>query len=1109
MKVKGIATLTKYTIKENGELEQVWEHTANNIINKRAITRFFQFGSVFDSTRKIALSEQNTAPDYEAQTLGQINAVGDDTLIPDPRTVTLRAGATPASLVIKNRFLPPASTRTINSLGIVDGATLVDDPSATTVRNSYTYILLGVAATQLPVEVLDVSYKIFIDWTGSRFGSNEQYQIISEWDFFSNPGGLSNNREIRRLSAISYTLSDFSSSPIGYTAFDETNGYPSIYTAVNTFQTLPITFTLLGTPTFTSENVSFRDVEYGRVGLKWGNNSGDDYLTEHYLGHPVRALLIGGERANFSASSYDTDPATTTPVVENFGSPEYYKDWPIEYLFDKVSDLSNVWSHEETSNTPMYDINELANSSLKPIIDVSVDTPDFPSEYFLKVVTSGGVGVGEYKLYKTSFHNFSNNIRSKLSNYAVSLFWEVGTDFERYKRDNEIVIFNPRWIYDWSFATGDVEIVTWEQYKGIAILRVRDTGVTESHRFPLSTYTQFGTRINDIAVDPVNDKIYVASETGLYEIVVTGATVSQLDADACASVTVGDSGQVFAIFRDGAGSGRLSSSIGANWATALDLTGASINWDNVWRIFIDPNSTDYDLMIYEGPTPKHTWLTITDNPPVVTTYFHIHWWNNPSKFIQTDSFSHDLPDNNDCVVNELDVLKTNYSVQVTNGVWIYPTTPKSLMMNTGIGSSRDAFADQECSGSWIQDYRDSAASEGIGWQRRCSNSSFSDGWNNSSSTPVEISFDVPLADNVYAFGFHATAPFHTEDFRGSISKLLVGKPTPVATTYDLCFFMDVFQWSNPQVNVTTTASGFRSAGVMFKLSVDEGGTSTLKNYANDRDEYRIPIPNSETLQFYQNIVYHPIGDKQIMALVPPLRKVIVLNEFSGLLEPTATRTREIQRQSGGIFWMSPVYYAPDDLNDIFIQAYEWDGANWILDPDNTGPGKPAHTSTDALIDGLTIRWNEELPGNPQPLILDQYYNFVKITEPNTFLVETSTPLDSGECEIYFRECPVAVDSGTVPGSAPHRIYLPEAPLGSAPDSLWLSLPPDMLGTQFSATINGSPVDILIDASTNPAPGTIHITDTAAGEAYFAAADSSQPYTINYFYIRKYDVSEVL
>ena len=170
---------------------------------------------------------------------------------------------------------------------------------------------------------------------------------------------------------------------------------------------------------------------------------------------------------------------------------------------------------------------------------------------------------------------------------------------------------------------------------------------------------------------------------------------------------------------------------------------------------------------------------------------------------------------------------------------------------------------------------------------------------------------------------------------------------------------------------------------------------------------------------------------------------------------------------------------------------------------NTGPGKLAHSGDEALIDGLNIRWEEQLPGNPQPLIQNQYYNFVKLSGGDAVLVETNTPGIIVNHDIWVRDCPTFSQSGTIPGSAPIRIYINQAPLGSSPDPLWLTLP-DEIGVEWSATINGSPATVVVDTNTTPSPGTIHITDLEAGEVYFAAADSSQSYTINGYYVRNGD-----
>ena len=1115
MKFKGIVTLEKFVQQKDGQLVKNYSVTEENLITKLAIEDLLEGLSVFTDARKIAFSQRTDAEDFEVTQLTQINAVGDPTLIPDPRTEFLDDGIDPSSVTIKNRFLPPASTRTIESVGIVDGATLVDDPSASTTRFQYSYLRLGSPVTQQDNEIIDVSYKIFIDWTGTRFGAPQQYQRSVEWTFLGFGEDVGFNRDIDNALTFSGQLHPTIFDPVGDTLnrFKQAAGFWSD----NNFGvgTSPIPFSPQNNyPPISSLPRYGSNVDYG----VFFNNADADDLLDNLIGIPISGIIFGSFCDDINDAILQTDLFNTgpKPVLDPV---EGYRAYPVVQTFSKASPLSNLWSHNETSTSPMYDISELANSSLKPIITESVATDVFPTEYLLKVVTAGGIGVGEYKLYKTSFRNFAQNSRQQ-GDSPISYYWMLEAGFESMRADNEFLIFSVHWIYEWVDTLGNYEFVTWEPKKGIAIYRVDKNGVTEIDRFPLSTYTQF-VRINDIEVDPANDKIYVAGEGGLYEIVVTGAVVTQLDADACASVTVGDSGNAFAIFRDGAGSGRLSSSIGANWATALDLTGATINWDNVWRIFIDPLSTDYDLMIYEGYGPKNIITLGTDTIPV-SNILKIHWWNNPSKFIQTDQF--DLAGTRgsvvrDWAIHELDVLPTNNAVQVTNGVWIYPTDiyTKGYHFVNYSNDSDECWSPIQSDDRVTNHIKWDMADNNQGYRTRLANGNLSlgRGWNAASGLGQVFlgSFGRPGLDNIYALSFHATAPFFTFDFRGGVSQLIKGKPNPSATVYDLLFMGDLLQTADDVNWGFDNGASWRRCGGMFKISVDEGGVSTVKDYANDdRDNYALATSFSNTRRYREHILYGArfkvTNEKEIIWFLEPTRENI---EYLDVLElePTVNWTRTLNNWTGGIGFYSPTGDIHADLNDQWLKAYEWDGANWIDDPDNTGPGKPAHSTTDALIDGLQIRWDELQGGNPQPLVLNQYYNVVKISKEDMVLVEPNPPTIQISNTCYIRDLPLFSQSGTTPGSAPVRIYLDEAPLGSAPDSLWLSLDPHIIGSQWSATINGVAAPIFIDPSTTPAPGTIHLTDPAAGEFYFNAADSSQPYTIDGYYIRKYDSTEIL
>lgn len=1113
MKIKGQATLSKFTALPDGSRgELIQSFSAENIINKRVIQELFvgitsgaNTDGVFDSDLKIATSTNNASEDHEVITLSNINAVGDPTLVGTPYVFTDRDDPNPAQLVYTNQFNPPASTRTINKIGIVQGATLVDDPGATTVRNSYTELLLGVSTTQENTEILVISYKIFIDWTGTALDSTIAYQRKVEWRLF--------DRDTLTVNALDQTnfAPSISWFPGSFSYYPYRGSQPQAFRRFG-YNVTGIGFTY-DNPPLTNNNAMYEDEDYGRYRMEYGRTGGDDLLTNHLLGLPTRGFLFGDPRPGAFDNEYYTTGLNSQPPVYNAGAPGYINDWGGQVLWNKTNNLSTLWSHNETATAWMYDVAQLANSSWQPTVTENSVVPDFHTSYYLRVTQAGGLGIGQYKLYKDGFMDYYNN--DTATQPLSPAMWTIGAE-SPYNVDptDETILWNYRWVYPWAKAQNSFQYVSFRRSAGVALWELTSETHDPINEFPVSVFTQFGSTINDVDVYPAGDLIYVATENGLYEI--TGASggspvVNQLNADACASVAVGLSGKTYAIFRDGVGSGRLSSD--TNWAVAEDVTGSSITWDNVWRIWIDPTSADNDLMIYEGPCPKHDIFPDTTTLPVNNLY-KIHWWDNVSKWISTDQFGNitdGIAASTDHTSQELTAIPSNFSVQITNGVWMYPRDmfePGGITENLNSNDWERLLGEFTTEGGGapfdlLLDLKGSANNRIIA----ASNT----GWNVSDGS-LDLGLYHPwgMSKN-YAWGFHAAAPFHNENLDGSPGELVLTKPSPGATTYTLAWFQGFHQYLSNQSTITGPSSQFRIP-MKFKLAVDEGGTSVLTDYSSlsttqhlaRRSDLYFHLPNA-------NIV---VGDDQRRCFwfAPPCIYRRVYTDFGGEEPDLFQRYRtELHYFDGGIgqvrLLSNPT--SGGDFDDVLVTAYEWDGVNWIIDEDNTGPGKPLHTGNEALVDGLFVSWTDLQPGNSQDFIVDQWYNIVKMTEPTSILAETTSPTISGQFDLYYRELVTGADSGTTPGTAPVSIILPEAPTGSAPDSLWLSLPPDNVGPQFSATINGSPVPIFIDTNTSPAPGTIHITDTAAGEVYFAAADSSQPYTISYFYIRKYHTSETL
>ena len=736
----------------------------------------------------------------------------------------------------------------------------------------------------------------------------------------------------------------------------------------------------------------------------------------------------------------------------------------------------------------MYDVNNLANSSWQPTI-TKADTPDFPTEYFLKVTKSGGAGVGEYKLYKTAFQSwYDTSNRFPRQN----LFWEISGNSTYLDETDSSFIFNPRWVYDWGSTINDKQWVTYRRKAGVALLQMTDRSVTELKKYTLSAYPQLGDLINDVAVNPNANLIYVATESGLFSINVSTDQVSTLSTDNCLSVCVGLGGRAYAIFQGV--NARLSNSL--NWATALDLTGATINFDNCWRIFIDPKSASYDLMFYEGLFPKHTlnYLRTNDGVPQAGEVYKIHWWNETSKFIKTDNITL-IHRNTFPIQHEYFLLPTNKTVQVSNGLWIYPGGTRNISSEVKRSSGTfDSLGLSDYVLGLPEEIRFSKVN--IGWT--VFRNIFSDNgrWNNT-SVPDEtfssaLSGQFLAGSGDYLFGNHAAVPFASYRFDGALCLVYNGKPE-ASTSYELDL---MFGYEYHNGDTSNNENEDRRIKCFYKITIDETDSTN-----NTKFDYPFVYDNAHPYYLHNSYIcsqanYMMLSDKRIAFLAHPL-----------IADPKASQSKDLDSskklhvsyvKSGGIGFINQVRAPGDDLGSSLVQEYYYDGTNWLPDEDHTGDGKPLHTTTEALIDGLEISWTDLNPSSTRDLVENQYYNFVKITEPNTFLIEEAQGPIQTNWYIWYRQINSEIQTGTVPTSGSTTV-----PLSKSGEDLFLTAHKDL---EFSGTINGNEVEVLhSDTAGTSSPGVIYIIN--GSDISFDAADSGRSFELNYQWVQKYHETE--
>lgn len=87
-----------------------------------------------------------------------------------------------------------------------------------------------------------------------------------------------------------------------------------------------------------------------------------------------------------------------------------------------------------------------------------------------------------------------------------------------------------------------------------------------------------------------------------------------------------------------------------------------------------------------------------------------------------------------------------------------------------------------------------------------------------------------------------------------------------------------------------------------------------------------------------------------------------------------------------------------DLSDAQgFDGYGWNGSQWVL---NSNSGKQLHSILDPLVDGISLRWDDLVPGSSQPLVNGQYYTQ---TIHDGFLFDGYQPTIPISYSVYLRK----------------------------------------------------------------------------------------------------------
>lgn len=1050
-----------------GILQTVKTIKEDNIICIRALEQLINFSTtrVFNNSSnfRIVLSSTNITPTFNIRTLtSSIFASGDSSPFINSFVFTKRNvldTVNPSDIVYKQRFVAPTVNRTINSIALSDSIGLVNNATAT--ANIYTYLRLTIPIVQTNTQTLDISYRLFIDWTNSIV-NNLNVNIAELYENYLFGGTYISTNSFLDASKIN---SAYYNNQVGIN-FLESSAFPG----GSNFNSALSTNAVINTTSLSLSNTANRNIS----NAPFSNDT-------NWIGRFTSNLSTTGLFANFSTG------LPYSKVQE----------------FNKTTNLSDVTSHSLTSALATYDVNNLANSSWRPNI---TDGPqlDFPSMYILKVTQSGGLGVGRYKVYKSGWGGW---YRGLWANAIADPF--LSTDFSYHENKIDFVednysAYNTRWLYTWNSTLGNETVVSFKRNYGVGIYTITDRNLILNNLWK-NNINGLGTYINGIAVAPAINRIYVAMNTGLYEINVTTNAISTLSSDKCLAVCVGFNNQVFAAFNTTGTLGRLSSSIGTNWQTPLNMgtVNPAINWANIWRLYIDNKNTDYQLMIIEGAMPQG--VVVLDTINTTTTKFIRRWWSNTIGVQLSTSIVYN-PGTVPTVFSDLILFPSHNAVIGDRGIWVYYNDLyKSWAVSSTdtLNISKDLETDLINSNFFINSY--------VGYFHNRGNiSKGNSSGNNIQQGVLQRRF---LNKGRIAVGLFAQAPL-TQFFSSGnscgdwIKPRLSSDGNIFSVVFTICnhSYNGVYQENN-SYKINTAA--YSISTTVIKTGTYPWNLTAPVTETVIRQGIFVKVDIDLTSTPAANMIdYTDIGTSTVYALTSPqnsyIANVKVTHDKKIMLFDPQTNL-----VGNAIKMYSPIHVPNNDLNDILCQTWTWNNttSQWEDDPLNNGQGKLLHSTNDNLVDGLSIQWSDLQPGNSKDLVAGQYYVFTKTSAPGQVAIEQQTPPLTFVNSIQLRQYAQGNTIISIPNTTA-SFFVKEAPGGSATNINWY-------GTNSSAaansnhisnvTINGVAGILSYGSSTTPSLGTVIINDN--GRIRVNSGDVNKTLVLNYSYAFKYDSTE--
>lgn len=1081
--LQGYAKLELKEYNSHGILETVSTSIEKNIVLKEAywdIMNSSVGGFLNNTSHRICISSESANPTFsKTEFTSSVFATGDPTPFLSTQSYIRNIGEigssiNPPSVTYLQRFVAPSANRTINSIGISKSAsTLIVNSTNTTITGLKTYLKLATPILQTTTQVLDITYKVFIDWSNITVTPKNIYHLYTLSQSFVGFGLAGGFPEYNTDLVANKIETGFLSNDniTGFSLVDRTFSlfFPSShFTSTNSSVELSISRAGNGSLTLSNPTTS----------------SNPANISPNFIGRFISHILFGATRP-----------------IPNYQIGLGYK---IKLDFQKTSNLSSITSHSINSTRVTYDANELANSSWQPVISDAGSPTDFPSTYILKVTTPGGVGVGRYKIYKTGWGGWSRGFwKDPIADKFLCLdlsrkecTWTPALAADNYD------FYNYRWMYKWSSTIGSEQFVSYRRDKGVGIYEITDRALNVIYTRTLSQINNSINKIFDIAVVQSLNLIYIATDAGLFTLDTLTNTVNTLSSDKCLAVCVGLNNNAFAAFNPAPGVGRISGSIGTNWQTPLIIgtPSPSINWNNIWRLFIDKESSNYNMMIIEGVTPKGIMLRDTSGGTAVR--YRYRWWENTNGVVNTISYSSTV--SGEPLISDLYMFPTHNSVMCTGGVWLYPNqilpsrnVPLNIMMNF----PKDIREDFISSNMFSNNFPSNINNIVLGTHTTDLILGNTGGINISNSRPL-------CKARVAVSLFNGTVLASIQTNAGGVGDLIKPKLNTDGTVFNLIFTMSD--------HYTTYASG--PTAEQYNQDVLKYAPLTMNSPSTLISNSTYVVPTRTTLFYVVNvdltttpaatILNYPEYGTTAEYCVDIQRAGLYGNVISTYDKRILIADMQSPTPGAGFRMFATIRNPVADLNTELCQAWDWNGTAWVDDPSNTGQGKLLHTSTDNLVDGLTINWVDLQPGNSKNLIAGQYYTMSRCTAPNQVPFDNHTPTPSVKAILSPRtKSGTITDTFTNINNVTPILYLSKAPLGSVPDPNYFGLGDNTtFSTTKTATLNGTPISVGTTNSTPPA-GQINI-ETATGRIRSNIADNGKTLVINYQYLFKLDPSEL-